>query len=461
MDATPSKWGALFSRLNARPEFAIAAVAVVIRLAYVWYFLRQPELTENMRSGFTWVERGYLGDPFILPTGPTAHLAPMYPSLIAAAAWLVGDPWIGFKVARSVLVLVFGAALAALPSVSRMIGLGRGPGLVATMIFMIPWAPVFLWTETSGQHETLLTMAALVALAIPTLRVARRPEVPTPHALLLGTAWGLCAHTSPLLLTAVAGLAFAVVLQSSPPLMLRQLRTWATVGLGAALVLAPWTVRNYREIGVISLVRDNFGLELAVSNAPNASPDMQQNMGIGFSLRRHPSFDSTEARRMASMGEKAYYAARQEEAKAWIASNPDRFANLTWRRAALFLLPRDGRAFHAPFYWFVVFGGALGFVQLLRRDALTAAALAGLVVGFAAPHVLVQSHPRYGYPLLWIQALLGARLALDAARAGLRWIDGQPEVERAPTWSSSNACRTRNDGRSPEPGQLRVGRKST
>ena len=33
--------------------------------------------TENLRAGITLAEKGYLGDPFNRPTGPTAHLSPV------------------------------------------------------------------------------------------------------------------------------------------------------------------------------------------------------------------------------------------------------------------------------------------------------------------------------------------------------------------------------------------------
>src|SRR5579863_10170158 len=58
-------------------------VALVVRLPVVW--LRPPPYhSENIKAGFTLARYGYLGDPFAIPTGPTAHVSPAYPTLIAA-----------------------------------------------------------------------------------------------------------------------------------------------------------------------------------------------------------------------------------------------------------------------------------------------------------------------------------------------------------------------------------------
>ena len=44
-------------------------------------------------------------------------------------------------------------------------------------------------------------------------------------------------------------------------------RQWAAFAPGAALMLLPWTVRNYTVIGGLFFVRDNLGSEVYMSNA--------------------------------------------------------------------------------------------------------------------------------------------------------------------------------------------------
>src|SRR5215469_13454286 len=62
----------------------ILVLAFALRLPLVW--LRRPSMhTESINAGFTLAQHGYLGDPYpIIATGPTAHLAPAYPLIVAA-----------------------------------------------------------------------------------------------------------------------------------------------------------------------------------------------------------------------------------------------------------------------------------------------------------------------------------------------------------------------------------------
>ena len=69
--------------LSGIRTWQVFLVALALRLPIVW--LRPLEAhAENIKAGFTLAQRGYFGDPFSIPTGPTAHVAPAYPALVAA-----------------------------------------------------------------------------------------------------------------------------------------------------------------------------------------------------------------------------------------------------------------------------------------------------------------------------------------------------------------------------------------
>ena len=69
--------------LSGIRTWQVFLVALALRFPIVW--LRPLEAhAENIKAGFTLAQRGYLGDPFSIPTGPTAHVAPAYPALVAA-----------------------------------------------------------------------------------------------------------------------------------------------------------------------------------------------------------------------------------------------------------------------------------------------------------------------------------------------------------------------------------------
>ena len=70
----------ILARIRAWHVFV---VAFALRLPLVW--LHTPSMhTESINAGFTLAQHGYLGDPYPVPTGPTAHLAPAYPLVVAA-----------------------------------------------------------------------------------------------------------------------------------------------------------------------------------------------------------------------------------------------------------------------------------------------------------------------------------------------------------------------------------------
>src|SRR5688572_24107674 len=75
---------ALVRRLAGIRTRWIFAVALALHLAVLAVRDAPFTHTENLRAGITLATKGYLGDPFSAPTGPTGHLAPAYPALVGA-----------------------------------------------------------------------------------------------------------------------------------------------------------------------------------------------------------------------------------------------------------------------------------------------------------------------------------------------------------------------------------------
>lgn len=383
----------------------IGATSAAFRLYMVWSYLPRFFDTENMRTGFALASRGTLADPFILPTGVTAHVAPLYPALIAAGIRLTDDAELGLLFARSLLAVGFGAFLVLLPTLAAWCGLNRKAGLLATVLFAFPTPPVFAWIELTGQHETVLTTMLFAVAAAATIGTIRGGTLTLTRAGTLGAAWALAAHSSPV----VAPPLIAVLATSWMCFDVdrRRLATFACALLVAfTIAVTPWTLRNARAIGGFAFIRDNFGLELAVSNADDARPNMRENMA--GAMQRHPYVNRDEALRMRHQGERRYYEARSAEAKAWIRANPRRFLELTLDRVRFFFFPPTALEHHAYFYFPIL---ALAFVWLAiawRHRSVETLALLGALFAFAAPHFLVQSSPRYAYPVLWILVLFAS-----------------------------------------------------
>jgi hypothetical protein len=227
--------------------------------------------------------------------------------------------------------------------------------------------------------------------------------------------------TPPIGLAAYAGGLLLMVRKTQP-------RRWpAVVGIvavTAAIVLAPWPLRNLNELGRPILLRDNFGLELAQGFFPEAATATDRSAAFVDRHRAiHPFGDGSGkayAAMQAAGGEAAYAEQLGTETKAWIAANPAAAARLAGEHLV-------GMLFPPKWYW-----GETGnansrgtMPKLVAHWLVTALALAGLVLGlkrvgtryayvafFALlpllPYLLVQPNLRYRYLVITLFTFIAA-----------------------------------------------------
>jgi MFS family permease len=195
-------------------------------------------------------------------------------------------------------------------------------------------APLFAWIELGGEHETVFTTAAVLATLLVLFSLLDRPELSARQGGVLGGVTGAAAHFSPLVLPMVV---VATTLGALASWRSLRVRPGFVVGFAAALliVVAPYTIRNRLVMGSTFFIRDNLGLELAVSNADDAQPLAEANNVPGAAMDRHPFRQPELAERMRAMGEVAFNRGRQREALAWIGSHPAGFMRLTAQRAGV------------------------------------------------------------------------------------------------------------------------------
>jgi hypothetical protein len=194
---------------------------------------------------------------------------------------------------------------------------------------------------------------------------------------------------------------------------LRKALLRATVAaLCCGVVVLPWIVRNYFAVRSVSVIRDNYGLELSVSNNDLASPLMADNLRRGLS---HPFGNRAQAGQMKAMGERAYYAMRFDSAKCWIFQHPSRFLLLTSMRVREFWFTTTNSWPKSAFYGVLVLLGGVGLVIFCLSGCRDALLLAVLWIVFPIPFYLVQIDPRYRYPIDWSIWLLAAFAAHSLA----------------------------------------------
>jgi hypothetical protein len=328
-------------------------------------------------------------NPFQWPTGPTAHVAPVYPGLLWLQMRLLGyGP--AFGVAATLLdILLQTAALLLLPRLAGKLWGRAEAGYWAAGLMLLANAP-------SPQTET--NLAALLATASVLAMASRRAGA-------TAGLMGLAALTNPALCP-------ASVLASLARFPWRKAAWIAAVGVAVA---APWVLRSRVELGAWVPVRDNFGLELWVSNGDGASA---RSFGSRTFFSRHPMHSPETAARMARAGEAAFNRAAMRDAMGWAKRNPGEFARLTMQRAWL--------------YWFPSESWAMGLITVLSLAGVWLAGRNGLMllwpflVVYPLPYYLVQAMARYRYPALWVSALLAGyavaqvRERLRLRRGGLR-----------------------------------------
>jgi hypothetical protein len=349
-------------------------------------------------------ERREFADPYCLPTGPTAHVPPFHPALIAATYWLLGPtPAAGYAV-WMMLIASYGCMYGMLPWLGDRLGVGARPGLVAGLAgALLPRLPGYVEAPTAVAIS--LMMAAF-------LRRWERDHATGGGSLALGLAMGASFLVSPSLLPVALGL---VSYELARQRLSRGGRQAALVLAGMALACAPWTWRNYESLGGLTFVRSNFGLELRMGNHEGAGATLDQSARGG--TERHPRTTVEEARKVQQLGELAYMRAAGREATAWILSHPAEFARLTGLRVAQFWLgPIDDPAVAAGTTLLTLLALVGARRVLPGMSARQRAALLIPLAAYPLVYYVVGYEARYRQPVDGLLLLLASAALIRRAR---------------------------------------------
>ena len=352
--------------------------------------------------------RGEFADPYKVPSGPTAHHAPVYPLLVSLVFKGFGLT-VAAGFAMAVMNFVFAALQWALiPVMAERSRLPRVVGVAAALAgALLPYR--FL---KEVRWEATLVAAVIAGLILLTLRWWQTARPTVVHSVLLGVAWGGGMMCSPNLLPVFAVTLAIHLLTSGRERNRVALKHAALAIVGMLIAVTPWTVRNYQALGAFVFVRSNFGLEFSISNNPEAHVLAADNIGNGdpnnYFHTHHPWSSRAEAEALLREGEAAYNRRKLRETVAWIRSDPAQFARLTAGRIAYFWFTPYTRQ---PWKNLVVTPlTALAFYGLwvmLRRRLPLGYLLLAAWIGYPLVYYLVQTDTRYRYPIEWTFVLLG------------------------------------------------------
>ena len=184
-----------------------------------------------------------------LPEVPSAYTQPLYAWFLAALYWPLERSWVvvglaqvALAVATALVVLLIGTRLAS-------VRIGVLAALVATL------HPYVVWHDVHVNREIL---DGLVAAAVVLLALAAYDRRSPLYALATGAAAGLAILSNARLVLLPLVLAPYVAWRVRPAW--RAVAAGALVVLGAALVTAPWLVRNEVVIGCPTITTDTRAL---------------------------------------------------------------------------------------------------------------------------------------------------------------------------------------------------------
>jgi hypothetical protein len=350
--------------------------------------------------------QGY-SSPFGGSTGPTAFIAPGYPTLIAAIFWVFG-----IYTHASVLVILGMQLLVSLLTIWLIMHVAREvldsrtailAGAFWAVSLPLLWIPTIFW-------ETSFSACALIGMVALALHFQRKPT--TAAWIVLGSFCGIVALINPALLFSLVATMGWLAYQTR-----RASRTTPVIGLLAlALVFAAWPIRNAYRFHAFIPLRSTVGFELWMGNRPGSTGRLDESV--------FPMFNKQELSSYLSKGEVAYTRDKSAQAWAYIRSHPGVFLKVSLQRFFRFWTGTGnaGSSITYPFHALLttVFGFG-GLVLIYRRGKCAFAVLMVLpLLLFPIPYYITHAEFRYRLNIDPVLTVLAAYAVTQLAAAWSR-----------------------------------------
>jgi len=351
------------------------------------------------------VERGEFADPYMVPTGPTAHLPPLVPGILALFWGVFGMGLAGGYAARLASITAFSALYGLVPWFGGRFGLRREAGVLGGILGSL----IVVWGGNREEYAAIV----LGLLAVAFLRRWDSVSYSNRGSFLLGAACGVAYHLQPVLLPVVLGwMAFELWWSRGPKKWLRS----GVLVLGMFAACVPWGLRNYRVFDEVFFIRGNLGLELRMGNHEGATGDLEK-VRLPPEAYRHPRTNLDEARLVQELGEPEYMRRAKAEAIEWITSHPWEFLRLTASRTTQFWLGPFHRPVAALAVTTLTILALLGaWYSLPGMSPPSRAALLMPLACYPLVYYVVVYMPRYKWTVNWVLFLL-------AGAAVWKWLD--------------------------------------
>jgi hypothetical protein len=394
------------------------------------------ELAEELKRPELWgVEYGFIGahlaagrgfaGPYPEVDRPTSVMPPLLPAVFGAVFAVAGyqTPW-SFVLLQLLRALAVGAGLACLDrcgfELGARAGVRRAMFRVTLAGFVLVFAPRRLFHQI---YDEWFLFGAVALALLWAQRIFRRDDVSGRATAGWGVLLGAMALTQPVVAFALGVATLAAAGRG------RRLRWGGALAL-AALVVAPWSIRNAIVFGRPLPVKSTVFFELYYGTlvSPRGIHVEEEVMHAGL----HPFFPGRERRRAIALGEAAYFDEKRRLFLRSLAERPELYLTKVAYRAAyatvLFPYSRAHRLFFNPVaptaLKFALY--PLPFLGVLlcwpargeRRPVLSF--LTVCYVGYVVPYVLIHFWLRYWVQVLPLHVLLAylGGVELRALRPG-------------------------------------------
>jgi hypothetical protein len=380
---------------------------------------------EVERAAASLARSGTIADIYSDTSGPSAHVAPLYPLFLGALYRVAGWNTVAGRVAQELCAsAATGVGIVLLPSVSVAAGMAPVVGWIAAVLMAV--LPLNLWVESSGSWEQPYTAIVLLLLVREICRLNAARWRSLSSALACGILVGLAGLLTPAVLPAIALMLLSQVFEwRRNPFIVRRMGFVLVI---AVVVIAPWIVRNALVFQAFIPLRSNFGLELAIGNHDGANG---KTYGTWFEdasspfFQMHPISSQDERARLQAAGEWPYMQEKQRVAVKWIREHPQRFASLTLVRLRLFWFPptdlwtpfSSGRLLKAGVASTAGALALIGVLWMIAAGQTEGWILGGVLLGSSLTYAVTHVDPRHRYPVAGLFILVALHtLALASAR---------------------------------------------
>lgn len=381
-------------------KFAVAILVVGILLRVIWTVTFRPE---PMSDGLMYLHlakqivagRGF-GD-----AGAMAFWPPGYAFFLSAFLLFLSPPAAVFF-SQTILFVI---AAIGIYKVATTLGTSVSAG-IALALFSL-WPNLI---ALNGTPEKELLVTALLVWAVDAGIKGTKA-----YAGLAGVLLGCSALVQPATQLLIPLAAVALLLKFGA-------RKWALflfLVLGSAIVITPWTVRNFSLFGQFKLISTNGGDVLYRANNPLATG--------GYTVRGQAD--------LSSLSELDHDTEAKILAVRWIKAYPADFIRLSFEKQILFM-GDDAYGVYATFRslgdkrnarTYMLLKSAANFWWLLIWLAAAVRVLQGHLVGRSAflvfawvylfgLHAVFESGGRYHIPMVWVLCILFSSLFLGTSR---------------------------------------------